>query len=305
MFKSKALITVLVVAGITAHGETRIGEAVMQDTCVEFCNLEFWQSATPQTLKETLANGANVNAHDARGDTPLHWASASNTPELAEILINAGAVVNVINEAGFTPLSVALDSENLELMKVLLRNGANLFERVDQGGSLLHSAISWQHEEIVEYLLDAGLSPLDTNTKGNTPLQVAAHRQNTTIMAMLIDRLDPLLTQVMPENNIDHTNWNGETALHWAVFFGDSGLEVTQMLLDAGADPNIQDENGRASLHKAVRVGSPVIVSLLLQFGADASLLDRDGKTPFDLSHENNRLAGTDIFNVLEAATLN
>lgn len=59
------------------------------------------------------------------------------------------------------------------------------------------------------------------------------------------------------------------------------------MLLDKGANPNMQDDLGRALLHylckHGYRKGSVEIAKLLLRRGADPDLKDKDGKKPIDL----------------------
>lgn len=298
-------VAFLIIFGQIAIAETRISGGLMRNTCTELCELSYWQSATLETLHATLDAGVNLNGHDERGDTPLHWVAASKDPNLAQTLIDAGAVVNVVNESGFTPLSIALDSGNLALMKVLLENDANLYLRGDRFGTLLHSAVSWEHTDIVMYLLEMGLSPYEVNVDGNTPIQKTAHRHDPEIMALLLADRSPglaMLENAIQLSSLDQANRNGETALHWAVFFGNSGFEVAKMLLDIGANPNIQDEDGQTPLHKAVRVGGPEIISLLIRFGADASILDRDGYSVFDLAQQNERLIGTSVYQQLKDA---
>ena len=60
------------------------------------------------------------------------------------------------------------------------------------------------------------------------------------------------------------------------------------MLLDAGADPNGQDTVfGQAPLHNVVHVDEGVkIGKLLLEYGADPLLTNKDGDTPLELAKE-------------------
>uniref|UniRef100_A0A0E0C7Q0 Protein kinase domain-containing protein n=1 Tax=Oryza meridionalis TaxID=40149 RepID=A0A0E0C7Q0_9ORYZ len=73
--------------------------------------------------------------------------------------------------------------------------------------------------------------------------------------------------------------------------------EGIQELLDAGADPNFRDSDGRTAMHIAACEGQAEVVELLLQRGADAVAEDQWGSTPLaDASHYQNH----DVIKILE-----
>jgi ankyrin repeat protein len=72
------------------------------------------------------------------------------------------------------------------------------------------------------------------------------------------------------------------TALHGAVARRD--LQIVNMLLEAGADPNARQERGFAPLHDAAANGSIPLVELLLKHGARADVKSDEGKTPADMA---------------------
>ena len=65
-----------------------------------------------------------------------------------------------------------------------------------------------------------------------------------------------------------------------------------RLLLEAGANPNLQDEFGMTALHAAVGVGSLDIARMLLDAGADATIENDEGETPRESipSSENQEL---------------
>ena len=82
-------------------------------------------------------------------------------------------------------------------------------------------------------------------------------------------------------------DWQGEenynyTPLHVAAWFG--RVEIVRMLIDAGADVNLQDTDGWAPLHVAARFGKVEIVRMLIDAGARMDIQTNNGKLPYDLA---------------------
>jgi len=60
----------------------------------------------------------------ARSSTPLHAAAANRQVDVAELLLARGADVNAKDGSGFTPLALAANSKNDVMVLVLLEHGA-------------------------------------------------------------------------------------------------------------------------------------------------------------------------------------
>lgn len=80
-----------------------------------------------------IGKGANVNARDARGTTPLVLACNLNFVEGAELLVSSGARVDETNSSGETPLITAVHNRNMPLIRMLLKAGADP-DRADNSG---------------------------------------------------------------------------------------------------------------------------------------------------------------------------
>ena len=79
-----------------------------------------------EAVKKHLADGADVNAKDIGGWTPLHEAAQSGHKEIAELLIDAGADVNVEDNDGETPLHKASSSGEKVIIELLIAKGADV-----------------------------------------------------------------------------------------------------------------------------------------------------------------------------------
>ena len=98
------------------------------------------------------------------------------------------------------------------------------------------------------------------NRFGGTSLIPAAHHGHPEVVRYL------LTTDI----NIDHVNNLGWTALLEAVILGDGGpvyQEIVKLLLDAGADASIGDNEGQTPMQHALRQGQSAIVELLKSAG--------------------------------------
>src|SRR5262245_39314999 len=93
------------------------------------------RNADVRVVRQLFDNGADVNARDAEGNTPLILASFYASPECVELLIEKGADVNAANKAGATPLIRA--ATDYEKTRLLVTAGANIQVRTALGNTAL------------------------------------------------------------------------------------------------------------------------------------------------------------------------
>jgi ankyrin repeat protein len=74
----------------------------------------------------------------------------------------------------------------------------------------------------------------------------------------------------------------GKTSLHWAAFYGQ--VEIVRMLIGAGANVNLQTNGGWTPLHWAARRGEVEIARMLIDAGARKDIPNEDGNLPYDLT---------------------
>lgn len=104
-------------------------------------------------LVELIAEGADVNAKDEDGYTPVHWAACNNHTDCLVELIEAKADVNAQNkDGGWTPLHYATYNDLPACLQELLKAGADTTIKENEGRTPLDIAELYGREEIIELL---------------------------------------------------------------------------------------------------------------------------------------------------------
>ena len=101
---------------------------------------------------------------------------------------------------------------------------------------------------------------------------------------------------------VDLVDNKKRSALHIAASRGADDL--VHLLLQQGANPNVQDCNGNTPLHLAACTHHIRVVTLLLRFGADVKKVDIAGKTPLHLSMSRLKMLSRENKNVGEGHKL-
>ena len=101
-------------------------------------------------IQDLIERGADVDAKDNNGWTPLHWASDSNHIEIAKLLIDRGADVDAKDNWGWTPLHRACGNNALELAKLLIERGADVEAKDNVGWTPLRKARSEEMRDLLK-----------------------------------------------------------------------------------------------------------------------------------------------------------
>jgi ankyrin repeat protein len=133
-----------------------------------------------EILLQLLAHGADVNARDHVGVTPLHFA-ALYLPNLnaVRLLIAYGAEVSLRNVRGETALRMVMsnfvEDGTRDIALLLLQHGADINERCPRGRTLLHQCVYNRHMtclQEVQFLIEQGALDLEDNA-GRSAVDVA------------------------------------------------------------------------------------------------------------------------------------
>ena len=134
--------------------------------------------------------GANVHLQDKDGQTALHHAMQSPQASICEVLsclIKNGADVNAHTFRNETPLMLASRDDHVNVVTFLIKHGADVDLQDKDGDTALHYAASSSLPEIVETLLNLGASHM-CNHQGLTPLHQACISANIAVVEYLIQR---------------------------------------------------------------------------------------------------------------------
>ncbi|XP_072424388.1 ankyrin repeat and SOCS box protein 2 isoform X2 [Chiloscyllium punctatum] len=248
-----------------------------------------------ETVKLLIQYNADVNHRCNRGWTALHEAAIRNDLDIIEALLMAGAKIEATNIYGITPLFVAAQSGQLESLRFLTKHGANINTQASDNASALYEASKNEHEEIVAFLLSQNADANKGSKDGWLPLHIAAARGNMAIVQMLIpvtskvrvrrsgisplhlaaqhnrnDIVEELIEAGYPINALLSPERSRlfedkrTSVLYFAVY--NNNVETTEMLLKAGANPNVDLIN---PLLISIRHGSIKNIKLLIKYGAN------------------------------------
>ena len=229
-----------------------------------------------------IAGGADVDAGDYRGITPLHRAAQYNSHEAAELLLEHGAGLDPIAELEgmrYTPLVFAVAAGSVEVAVFLISRGAGPDMPPNEGGvTLLHMAADSNDPRIASALVAAGLDPNARTSKGSTPLHLAAREAAHETAALLLD------AGAEPDARDDAQR----TPLHYAAC--QRTPETGRLLIERGADVNAEDERGLTPLHRAACKNAHETAATLLDAGANANAVASNGYTPLHMAASGNAL---------------
>jgi ankyrin repeat protein len=247
-----------------------------------------------------IEGGADLDAVDAGGTSPLLLAALNGRFDVARVLLDAGANPNIADDYGRTVLFAAAD---LDMRAVQLRPTAApageraaldvvalaLAKGADPNVPLTDRPPSDDDGPEIDPLLH----------KGATPLFRAALSGGVEIMSLLLEAgADPLAATDARDpvviGGVERPANGGTTPLMAAAGVGwrestgrgseADAIAALQLLLDRGADVNAANQMGDTALHGATLRGSTAIIQFLVDHGADVNARNGRGKTALDIA---------------------
>lgn len=207
----------------------------------------------------SVLTGEPARSLDTR-DAQLFAASEGGNTSEAISLLRRGANIEARNDTGMTPLMRAAEFGHLDTMKVLVERGANIHARDSiVGFTAVTTGCDAGQASPVGYLLDHGGDPNTPDKNGITPLMWAAAYGNVATVRTLVihhahldaqDRQGKTALMIAAGDQDELTKAPGNA-------------ESVRLLIKAGADPSIVDKHGRTARDIAVQYRNvPVIEAL-------------------------------------------
>ena len=252
---SESMVNLLLEAGADPNQALRLGETPVMVAA---------RSGFPAVVERLAEAGADLDARAARDQTALMWAAAQGHPGVVRVLIENGADIHArsavwsqvmavpphsvdaynrdIPHGGDTALMFAARVGDAASARLLVAAGADVDAADAWGVSATSLAAHSGFTEIVRLLLEAGADP-ERPGPGFTALHNAIMNQDEAMVRDLVahgaDVHAPLTTWTPTRRSSADRNYApelvGASPLWLAARFGTPG--VMRLLLDAGADP--------------------------------------------------------------------
>lgn len=187
--------------------------------------------------------------------------------------------VNSQDENGETPLHHAATDCDTTKISFLLAQGANPNIQDLYSDTPLHNAIYASCVEGVKLLMQGGANSSITNLLGNDGINLVLNIYvgNPEVSRDVLRQMIEIMLKAGA--NPDIINQNGYAPLHTVVINND--IKLLQIFLENGANPNIEDLDGNVPLSYSVFIHNIDMAKLLIQFGA-LNIQGLFNKTPLD-----------------------
>lgn len=264
--------------------DERIGPTMPEVTRIAWYWKVFQESFTvenPAVTSWLHDHGIDASYADSHGETFLHQAVTDDLDRVQR-LIDLGVKPDSADKSGWSVLHEAVSGPGrTPIVKLLLDRGADANTKTHSAWSVLHTAVDAGRLDYVELLIDRGADITCRSKAGCNPLDIAVHEATSPeIISFLLEKgADP-----------HAQNIEGYTALDWAA---QSPRDFTcRLLLEQGVKVDTIPLCGYGStpLNTAASMHHVEVVRLLIEAGADPTIVGSFGQSALDFAANDPRL---------------
>ena len=233
--------------------------------------VDLYYPSPPESLPDFYSN-----IKGPQGLTPImcvimnhKTTSLSNMLDLIDTLNSKGADLNMISTSnGETALHLAIRNGLYEVAEKLINYGADITIFDKQGRNVLHTAVGSNQYSIIKLLFLKFGDKIDIDAKTNDNLGESA------LISASRNSFNEIIKLLISYNvTINSTDNNGQSALHWCAKV--NNCQGAILLLENGANINLQDENEKTPLSVAIdELNTNEIIQLLIKYQAFVSSED-------------------------------
>ncbi|MCH9650059.1 MAG: ankyrin repeat domain-containing protein [Deltaproteobacteria bacterium] len=258
--------------------------------------------------RRLIGDGPNqIQAHNDRGQTALHLATARASEEMIALLISGGGNVDTPDQDGLTALHLGARRGEVGIVEALAKISKGNPNR--EGNRPAHEAAIHGRGDAFRLLFEPEIAG-EINIYGQSLLHLAAHGGDLETLKILLryfPQVDPTdhdgwtplafatrngraaaVELLLQEGaDIGHRNSRGTTVLHLAA--ARSKPFLLQQLAEQANHIDLVDSDGNTALHHSAGWGHVENVRLLLAAGANIHSRNQDGDTPLDIAEDSEK----------------
>ena len=210
------------------------------------------------------------------------------------------------NNNGETLTHLIIKEDKLESLQLIIESYITLLGFSDRffewllsenndGQTVLDICVKYSNKDIIKYLYEVVSKTTESN------FRLKENRKGIFHYAAIYNKIYPIIyfyekLQRFFKNCliIDIPTEKGMTPLHYSCQNGNK--EISNLLIDLGANLNWKDNKGNTCLHYAVSSGNISLVKKLILFGADKNIKNEEGDSPLNIAEKNNN---NEMINIL------
>jgi len=281
------------------------------------CLMNAAENGNVEVLKALVQHADDKSFLDtisSTGYNALTIASAHGHANVIEFLVEAGANVGAVDENGVTALMYAAASNHVDAMRALLEKGNSEIDfKHSHGGTALLEASTGGATDAIKLLLEKGAQFDFVDNDGVSPLMAVASQGSIEGQTAMIEALQKIKSEAEMKEHINMFSYSGGSSVMFSAAGGHANC--TKQLIELGADVNaiaratpeyleklqkmIEDGtykeeepnvDGVTALHVAAQGGHTEVVDILIEAGADVTILDDEKRSPLLLAVKGNHV---------------